>query len=203
MGGTDTDRPVAQYNGHCLEAQRWSLAGREEHGHTKTVTRGLQREGDETIVSELDGLSLSDGHETREHFSTISSEGSDSNSNSVSDLPFVIEIYGFDESLKTRDILRQFQGYGRSEFCVKWVNDTHALGIFASERQGGHCTCHYLPPSLSLSLLFTAWLAAGAVYKGLKTRMVREGIPESIALAEKLASECTGLRNTHIALDTH
>ena len=48
----------------------------------------------------------------------------------------MIEIYGFDPSLKTRDLLREFEGYQRTEFCIKWVNDTHALGIFASERQG-------------------------------------------------------------------
>ena len=158
--GTDTDRvPVAQCNGHYLEAQRCSLAGQEEDGHTKMVAReGLQREGGETIVSELDRLSLSDDNETGERYSTIHSEGSESSSGSVSDFPFVIEIYGFDESLKTRDIVREFQGYGRSEFCIKWVDDTHALGIFASERQGGYCTCHspFLhlpPPPHSLSLI--------------------------------------------------
>ena len=48
----------------------------------------------------------------------------------------MIEIYGFPQCLKTRDILQAFQSYRRSEFCVKWVNDTHAIGIFASDRQG-------------------------------------------------------------------
>ena len=48
----------------------------------------------------------------------------------------MIEIYGFSPSLRTQDLLQEFD-HGRSEFCVKWVDDTHALGIFASERQGG------------------------------------------------------------------
>ena len=54
----------------------------------------------------------------------------------VADFPFVIEIYGFSPSLNTRDLLQEFHGYSQSEFCVKWVDDTHALGIFACERQG-------------------------------------------------------------------
>ena len=53
-----------------------------------------------------------------------------------SEFPFVIEIYGFPQCLKTRDILQEFQSYRRSEFCVKWVDNTHAIGIFASDRQG-------------------------------------------------------------------
>ena len=48
----------------------------------------------------------------------------------------MIEIYGFSPSMSTRDLLQEFDGYTRSEFCVKWVDDTHALGIFACERQG-------------------------------------------------------------------
>lgn len=102
------------------------------------------------------------------------------------DFPFVIEIYGFDQSLKTGDLLKQFQGYKRSEFCIKWVDDTHALGIFASERQG---ECIIYHPTIIHLPLSSAWSAAGAVYSGLKTRMVRDGTKESIALAEKVAGK--------------
>ena len=54
----------------------------------------------------------------------------------VAEFPYVIEIYGFSPSLSTRDLLQEFVGYSRSELIIKWVDDTHALGIFACERQG-------------------------------------------------------------------
>ena len=48
----------------------------------------------------------------------------------------MIEIYDFDCSLKTKDLLREFKKYARNEFRIKWVDDTHAIGIFASAKQG-------------------------------------------------------------------
>ena len=54
----------------------------------------------------------------------------------VAGLANVIEIYNFSPSLDTRDLLQEFQDYSRAKLCIKWVDDTHALGVFASERQG-------------------------------------------------------------------
>lgn len=49
---------------------------------------------------------------------------------------FVIEVYRIPSHFNTHDLWREFDDYSRSELCLKWVNDTHALGIFACERQG-------------------------------------------------------------------
>ncbi|XP_073541096.1 coiled-coil domain-containing protein R3HCC1L [Phyllobates terribilis] len=48
------------------------------------------------------------------------------------ELSHVIEIYGFPAEFKTEDLLRAFASYQKKGFDIKWVDDTHALGVFAS-----------------------------------------------------------------------
>ncbi|XP_040217211.1 coiled-coil domain-containing protein R3HCC1L [Rana temporaria] len=48
------------------------------------------------------------------------------------ELSHVIEIYDFPAEFKTEDLLRAFATYQKKGFDVKWVDDTHALGVFAS-----------------------------------------------------------------------
>nr|XP_032632051.1 coiled-coil domain-containing protein R3HCC1L isoform X8 [Chelonoidis abingdonii] len=51
---------------------------------------------------------------------------------SDSELPHVIEIYDFPQDFGTADLLRVFCSYQKKGFDIKWVDDTHALGIFSS-----------------------------------------------------------------------
>ncbi|XP_043408400.1 coiled-coil domain-containing protein R3HCC1L isoform X3 [Chelonia mydas] len=51
---------------------------------------------------------------------------------SDSELPHVIEIYDFPQDFGTADLLHIFCGYQKKGFDIKWVDDTHALGIFSS-----------------------------------------------------------------------
>ncbi|NXI52334.1 R3HCL protein, partial [Chloroceryle aenea] len=48
------------------------------------------------------------------------------------ELPHVIEIYDFPADFRTEDLLRVFCNYQKKGFDIKWVDDTHALGIFSS-----------------------------------------------------------------------
>ncbi|XP_073408928.1 coiled-coil domain-containing protein R3HCC1L isoform X2 [Dendrobates tinctorius] len=48
------------------------------------------------------------------------------------ELSHVIEIYDFPAEFKTEDLLRAFASYQKKGFDIKWVDDTHALGVFAS-----------------------------------------------------------------------
>uniref|UniRef100_A0A8C2U875 Uncharacterized protein n=1 Tax=Coturnix japonica TaxID=93934 RepID=A0A8C2U875_COTJA len=48
------------------------------------------------------------------------------------ELPHVIEIYDFPPDFRTEDLLRIFCSYQKKGFDIKWVDDTHALGIFSS-----------------------------------------------------------------------
>ncbi|XP_019358228.1 PREDICTED: coiled-coil domain-containing protein R3HCC1L [Gavialis gangeticus] len=51
---------------------------------------------------------------------------------SDAELPHVIEIYDFPQDFRTEDLLRVFCAYQKKGFDVKWVDDSHALGIFSS-----------------------------------------------------------------------
>ncbi|ELU07479.1 hypothetical protein CAPTEDRAFT_47776, partial [Capitella teleta] len=44
----------------------------------------------------------------------------------------LIEIYEFAPDLLTRDLMVVFKDFSDKGFDVKWVDDTHAIGIFAS-----------------------------------------------------------------------
>lgn len=48
------------------------------------------------------------------------------------EFPHVIEIYDFPQEFRTEDLLRIFCSYQKKGFDIKWVDDTHALGVFAS-----------------------------------------------------------------------
>ncbi|XP_036031883.1 coiled-coil domain-containing protein R3HCC1L [Onychomys torridus] len=48
------------------------------------------------------------------------------------EFPHVIEIYDFPQEFRTEDLLRIFCSYQKKGFDIKWVDDTHALGVFSS-----------------------------------------------------------------------
>jgi hypothetical protein len=48
----------------------------------------------------------------------------------------VIEIYNFPSEFKTNDLCAVFSPYMKGGFEIKWVDDTHALGVFSSSLVG-------------------------------------------------------------------
>ncbi|ELW49326.1 Growth inhibition and differentiation-related protein 88 [Tupaia chinensis] len=48
------------------------------------------------------------------------------------EFPHVLEIYDFPQEFRTEDLLRVFCSYQKKGFDIKWVDDTHALGVFSS-----------------------------------------------------------------------
>jgi hypothetical protein len=48
----------------------------------------------------------------------------------------VLEIYNFPAEFKTHDLYAVFSPYMKGGFEIKWVDDTHALGVFSSSLVG-------------------------------------------------------------------
>ncbi|XP_029013545.1 coiled-coil domain-containing protein R3HCC1L [Betta splendens] len=48
------------------------------------------------------------------------------------ELSHIVEIYDFPPEFKTEDLLKLFQCYQQRGFDIKWIDDTHALGLFSS-----------------------------------------------------------------------
>lgn len=51
----------------------------------------------------------------------------------------VLEIYNFPAEFKTSDLYAVFSPYMKGGFEIKWVDDTHALGVFSSSLVGKLC----------------------------------------------------------------
>ncbi|XP_078079209.1 R3H and coiled-coil domain-containing protein 1-like [Mustelus asterias] len=49
-----------------------------------------------------------------------------------SEFSHIVEIYDFPAEFKTEDLLRAFSSYQKKGFDIKWVDNTHALGLFSS-----------------------------------------------------------------------
>ncbi|XP_049577654.1 coiled-coil domain-containing protein R3HCC1L [Syngnathus scovelli] len=86
----------------------------------------------------LEELSLSEGRkkssiqEARFDYYNMQRFDDDVMDESDEDLSHVIEIYDIAPECKTEDLFKLFQGYQQRGFDIKWVDDTHALGIFSS-----------------------------------------------------------------------
>ncbi|KAM9769334.1 coiled-coil domain-containing protein R3HCC1L isoform 2-T3 [Menidia menidia] len=51
---------------------------------------------------------------------------------SEDELSHIVEIYDFPTDFKSDDLLKLFQCYQQRGFDLKWIDDTHALGLFSS-----------------------------------------------------------------------
>lgn len=68
----------------------------------------------------------------------------------------VIEIYDFPPMFTTEDLLDAFTEYSIGGFKIKWVDSTHALGVFSSKSAASHAL------SMHHSLLKTRTLSKGS-----------------------------------------
>ncbi|XP_061686516.1 coiled-coil domain-containing protein R3HCC1L [Syngnathoides biaculeatus] len=94
-------------------------------------------DGDCLIQRQLEELSLSEGQKKKSiqdaRFDYYNMEQFDDDvDQSEEDLSHVIEIYDIPPEFKTEDLFKLFQGYQQRGFDIKWIDDTHALGLFAS-----------------------------------------------------------------------
>ncbi|NXP41315.1 R3HCL protein, partial [Leiothrix lutea] len=82
----------------------------------------------------LEELSGGEKHQESRQSPRFNYYGAEPAAPDISDdeLPHVIEIYDFPSDFRTEDLMRVFCSYQKKGFDIKWVDDTHALGIFSS-----------------------------------------------------------------------
>ncbi|OWK62297.1 Coiled-coil domain-containing protein R3HCC1L [Lonchura striata] len=82
----------------------------------------------------LEELSGGEKHQEIQQSPRFNYYGAEPAAPDISDdeLPHVIEIYDFPSDFRTEDLMRVFCSYQKKGFDIKWVDDTHALGIFSS-----------------------------------------------------------------------
>ncbi|KAM9612159.1 coiled-coil domain-containing protein R3HCC1L isoform 5-T6 [Morphnus guianensis] len=115
---------------------------------------------------------------------------------SDAELPHVIEIYDFPSDFRTEDLLRVFCSYQKKGFDIKWVDDTHALGIFSSPitARDALSTKHLLVKTRPLSQGTHASKAKARAYADY-LQPAKERPETSAALARRLVIGALGVRS--------
>ncbi|NXW03138.1 R3HCL protein, partial [Fregetta grallaria] len=115
---------------------------------------------------------------------------------SDAELPHVIEIYDFPPDFRTEDLLRVFCSYQKKGFDIKWVDDTHALGIFSSPITARDAlgTKHLMVKTRPLSQGTRASKAKARAYADY-LQPAKERPETSAALARRLVIGALGVRS--------
>ncbi|XP_065494579.1 coiled-coil domain-containing protein R3HCC1L isoform X2 [Caloenas nicobarica] len=115
---------------------------------------------------------------------------------SDAELPHVIEIYDFPSDFRTEDLMRVFCSYQKKGFDIKWVDDTHALGIFSSPitARDALSTKHLMVKTRPLSQGTRASKAKARAYAEY-LQPAKERPETSAALARRLVIGALGVRS--------
>ncbi|NWH62611.1 R3HCL protein, partial [Geococcyx californianus] len=112
------------------------------------------------------------------------------------ELPHVIEIYDFPSDFRTEDLLRVFCSYQKKGFDIKWVDNTHALGIFCSPitARDALSTKHLMVKTRPLSQGTRASKTKARAYAEY-LQPAKERPETSAALARRLVTGALGVRS--------
>ncbi|KFV74619.1 R3H and coiled-coil domain-containing protein 1-like, partial [Dryobates pubescens] len=112
------------------------------------------------------------------------------------ELPHVIEIYDFPSDFRTEDLMRVFCSYQKKGFDIKWVDDTHALGIFSSPITASDAlsTKHLMVKTRPLSQATRASKAKARAYADY-LQPAKERPETSAVLARRLVIGALGVRS--------
>ncbi|NXG78153.1 R3HCL protein, partial [Baryphthengus martii] len=113
------------------------------------------------------------------------------------ELPHVIEIYDFPSDFRTEDLMRIFCSYQKKGFDIKWVDDTHALGIFSSPitARDALSTKHLVVKTRPLSQGTRASKAKARMYADY-LQPAKERPETSAVLARRLVIGALGVRSS-------
>ncbi|XP_042315096.1 coiled-coil domain-containing protein R3HCC1L isoform X1 [Sceloporus undulatus] len=115
---------------------------------------------------------------------------------SDSELPHVIEIYDFPAEFRTEDLMHVFCSYLKKGFDIKWVDDTHALGIFSSPitARDALTTKHLMVKTRPLSQATRAAKTKARAFAEF-LQPAKERPETSAALARRLVTGALGVRS--------
>ncbi|XP_058236714.1 coiled-coil domain-containing protein R3HCC1L isoform X2 [Hemibagrus wyckioides] len=113
------------------------------------------------------------------------------------ELSHIVEIYDFPTEFKTEDLIRAFCSYQQKGFDIKWIDDTHALGLFSSPIAARDAlrTKH---PMLKVRPLSKSSSATKAKARASSDYLLpaKERPQTSAALARRLVTGALGVKST-------
>ncbi|XP_072515444.1 R3H and coiled-coil domain-containing protein 1 [Salminus brasiliensis] len=115
--------------------------------------------------------------------------------NITEEFAHIIEIYGFPAIFKTDDLLDAFANYSEGGMKIKWVDNTHALGVFSSASAATQAL------SIKHPMVKTRMLSQGsrkakckAVRRAEFIQPVKERPRTDTAVASRMVTRALGLR---------
>ncbi|XP_063067172.1 R3H and coiled-coil domain-containing protein 1, partial [Engraulis encrasicolus] len=107
----------------------------------------------------------------------------------------VIEIFGFPAMFKTGDLLDAFSEYSGGGMKIKWVDDTHALGVFSSETAAANALSIRHPLLKTRPLSQASKQAKGKAIKRAEfIQPVKERPRTDTAVARRMVTRALGLQ---------
>lgn len=99
------------------------------------------------------------------------------------DFSHVVEVYDFPPTFRTQDIMQMFSHMNCESMYIKWIDDTHALLVFATPSQGkiGSGDCRF-----GVIEGFAAKKAAEYENPLLKVRVISEASPVALNILRKI-----------------
>ncbi|NXL28741.1 R3HCL protein, partial [Glaucidium brasilianum] len=190
-GGFHSDSPKAEQTSSGTPSQ--ASPGAEESWDAL-----FNDDGDCLDPRLLEELSGGEKHRESRQSSRFDYYGAEPTALDLSDaeLPHVIEIYDFPSDFRTEDLLRVFCSYQKKGFDIKWVDDTHALGIFSSPitARDALSTKHLMVKTRPLSQGTRASKAKARAYADY-LQPAKERPETSAALARRLVIGALGVRS--------
>lgn len=112
------------------------------------------------------------------------------------DFAHVVEIYDFEPTFKTEDLLVAFSEFQEKGFKIQWVDDTHALGVFPCLASAAEALTR------DFSMLKIRPLTQGTQQSKLKAlqrpkllRLAKERPQTNTAVARRLVARALGLQH--------
>lgn len=119
-------------------SQQEAASPQEEKGEEESWDTLFNDDGDCLDPHLLEELAVRDGkkkesiQEPRFDYYNMDRDDDDDIDLTDDELSHIVEIYDFPTEFKTEDLLKLFQCYQQRGFDIKWIDDTHALGLFSS-----------------------------------------------------------------------
>uniref|UniRef100_A0A4X2JP85 R3H domain and coiled-coil containing 1 n=1 Tax=Vombatus ursinus TaxID=29139 RepID=A0A4X2JP85_VOMUR len=110
----------------------------------------------------------------------------------------VVEIYDFEPSLKTEDLMAAFSEFQEKGFKIQWVDDTHALGIFPCLASANEALTRDFP-ALKIRPLTqgTKQSKFKALQRPKLLHLAKERPQTSTAVARRLVAQALGLQKRY------
>lgn len=119
-------------------SQQEAASPQEEKGEEESWDTLFNDDGDCLDPHLLEELAVRDGkkkesiQEPRFDYYNMDRDDDEDIDLTDDEISHIVEIYDFPSEFKTEDLLKLFQCYQQRGFDIKWIDETHALGLFSS-----------------------------------------------------------------------